>query len=41
MNDIDKFLIISKELGEDFSLIQGPGGNTSYKVENKIIIAFF
>ena len=38
MNDIDKFLIISKELGEDFSLIQGPGGNTSYKVENKIII---
>ena len=38
MNNIDKFLKISKELGEDFSLIQGPGGNTSYKVDNKINI---
>ena len=38
MNDIDKFLIISKELGKDFSLIQGPGGNTSYKVNNEINI---
>ena len=38
MNDIDKFLIISKEIGKDFSLVQGPGGNTSYKVNNKINI---
>ena len=26
----------SKEIGKDFSLVQGPGGNTSYKVNNKI-----
>jgi ribulose-5-phosphate 4-epimerase/fuculose-1-phosphate aldolase len=38
MNDIDKFLKISKVIGKDFSLIQGPGGNTSLKINNKINI---
>ena len=38
MNNIDKFLKISEKIGKDFSLIQGPGGNSSYKINNKIKI---
>ena len=38
MSDIKKFLKLSKSIGEDFNLIQGPGGNTSYKDDNFIYI---
>lgn len=38
MSEIKKFLKLSKSLGEDFNLIQGPGGNTSYKDDSLIFI---
>jgi len=38
MSEIKKFLKLSKSVGEDFNLIQGPGGNTSYKDDNSIYI---
>tara|TARA_B100000035_G_scaffold39302_1_gene29627 strand:+ start:21807 stop:22742 length:936 start_codon:yes stop_codon:yes gene_type:complete len=38
MSEIKKFLKLSKSVGEDFNLIQGPGGNTSYKDDNLIYI---
>jgi rhamnose utilization protein RhaD (predicted bifunctional aldolase and dehydrogenase) len=38
MSEIKKFLKLSKSVGEDFNLIQGPGGNTSYKNRDLIYI---
>ena len=38
MSEIKKFLKLSKSVGEDFNLIQGPGGNTSYKDDSLIFI---
>ena len=38
MIDRDKFFNISENIGNDFSLVQGPGGNTSYKNLGKITI---
>ena len=38
MTDIKKFFILSKKIGDNYSLIQGPGGNTSYKEGSQITI---
>ncbi len=38
MIDINKFFILSKKIGDNYSLIQGPGGNTSYKEGSQITI---
>ena len=36
--DINKFLSASAELGKNFDLIQGAGGNTSYKSGDSLFI---
>ena len=33
-----KFIDYSKNIGQDFMLCQGPGGNTSFKVDNTVYI---
>ena len=38
MTDIKKFYNVSKEIGENYSLIQGAGGNTSFKDGDYIAI---
>ena len=38
MTDINKFLKLSTSIGNDFSLVQGPGGNTSFKEDESISI---
>ena len=38
MTDINKFLKLSTSIGNDFSLVQGPGGNTSFKENENISI---
>ena len=38
MTDINKFLKLSTSIGNDFSLVQGPGGNTSFKENESISI---
>ena len=36
--DLNKFLSASAELGKNFNLIQGAGGNTSYKFRDSLFI---
>ena len=35
---VKKFIDYSKKIGQDFMLCQGPGGNTSFKIDNIIYI---
>ena len=37
MSDLSEFIRISKELGNDMAFVQAGGGNTSQKIDAKIM----